>query len=225
LSESDVVRDGAMAEECCQAAAVSRGPAAFAELNAEAGPLRRAAFDAIRKHQRLTPSELAKLAGLSPAVVGDLLGRLDQAGLVRQDDQQRVVGIAGLSLEPTAHQLHLEGTDLFTWCAIDAVGIPGALRVDAQIDTSCWHCSASIHLALAAGVCSTAATQMVWLPQSECTNVLNQFCAHANMFCDNAHLQAWQEGSDVLGQALDLAGAAALGRDSWAEFARAHLPR
>jgi Alkylmercury lyase len=51
-------------------------------------------------------------------------------------------------------------------------------------------------------------------------NVFDQFCTYANMFCDTAHLQAWQEASGLLGRALDLAGAAALGRDSWAEFAR-----
>jgi hypothetical protein len=40
------------------------------------------------------------------------------------------------------------------------------------------------------------------------------------MFCDSAHLRAWQEASELPGRALDLAGAATLGRDGWAEFAR-----
>jgi hypothetical protein len=221
LSNPDLVDGGPMAEQRREPEAVSKGlPTAFAELCAEAGPLRRAAFDAIRIQHPLPARELAELSGLSPAVVAGLLERLDQAGLVRQDDQQRVVGIAGLSLEPTAHRLRLDGTELFTWCAIDAVGIPAALRVDAQVVTRCWHCGTSIQLELACGAPSAASAQMVWLPQADCTNVFDQFCAHANMFCGTAHLRAWQEASKLLGRALDLAGAAALGRDSWAEFAR-----
>jgi succinate-semialdehyde dehydrogenase/glutarate-semialdehyde dehydrogenase len=34
-------------------------------------------------------------------------------------------------------------------------------------------------------------------------------------------LRAWQAATDAIGRALDLAGAAVLGRDSWAEFASA----
>jgi hypothetical protein len=212
-----------MAEDGRDPAAVSSGlPAAFAELytEAEAGPLRRAAFDAIRRHHRLTAAELAELTGLNSAVVAGLLERLGQAGLARQDDQQRVVGIAGLSLEPTAHRLRLDGTGLFTWCAIDAVGIPAALRVDAQIKTRCWHCGIGIELELVGGH-PPASDQRVWLPQSECTSVFDQFCTQANMFCDSEHLGAWQAAADAIGRALDLAGAAGLGRDSWAEFASA----
>jgi hypothetical protein len=66
---------------------------------------------------------------------------------------------------------------------------------------------------------SAASAQMVWLSQSDTTNVFNQFCPQANMFCDTALLQAWQEASELLGRALDLADAAALGRDSWTESA------
>jgi hypothetical protein len=60
-----------------------------------------------------------------------------------------------------------------------------------------------------------------WLPPSECTNSFQQFCAHANLFCDTAHLGTWQEAAGIPGRALDPAGTAALGRDSWPSFANA----
>ncbi|PKM77390.1 MAG: hypothetical protein CVU90_07130 [Firmicutes bacterium HGW-Firmicutes-15] len=40
---------------------------------------------------------------------------------------------------PTEHELCINEHDLFTWCAIDAIGIPSALRVDAKIGSKCFN--------------------------------------------------------------------------------------
>ncbi|MFQ5572575.1 MAG: organomercurial lyase, partial [Rhodothermales bacterium] len=38
-----------------------------------------------------------------------------------------IVGIAGLSLNPTRHRFHVAGRVLYTWCAVDALFFPTIL--------------------------------------------------------------------------------------------------
>ena len=194
-------------------------PSIFAELYSQTGQVRRAAFLALCDGEPLTPSEVATRAGLPHHHVSNALARLAQSGLVRQDEQRRIVGIAGLGVEPSAHQLTLKGVRLFTWCALDAVGIPAALGLDAEVVTRCWHCSATIQLELPAGQPPRPSALRLWLPVSACDNVFEQFCGQANLFCHAEHLQAWKATAHhPPGRALDLAASAELGRETWAEF-------
>ena len=106
--------------------------------------IRRVAFSALRHEERLDhraviPSRRARRPRRHAA-----LRWLHDAGLVERDTAGRVVGIAGLTLEPTKHRLVLDGQGLYTWCAIDAVGIPAALSLDAQVTTSCAHRGATL---------------------------------------------------------------------------------
>jgi alkylmercury lyase len=221
LSSEKVEKEVAMTERCC-GPAVTPGevPAGFGSLNAEAGALRQAGFQAIRRHRRLSAAELAGTAGLNIDATEQMLDRLAQAGLVRRDERRRVVGIAGLSLEPTAHRLRLDSIELFTWCAFDAIGIPAALGIDGDILTRCWQCGASIELQLPAGHPSVGSPRRLWLPPPARSNVFEQFCNLANLFCDSTHLRQWRTGqADPPGRAVDLVEAASLGRDNWAAFA------
>lgn len=198
-------------------------PAAFAELYAEAGALRHVAFGAIRRAETPGPGELAATSGLDVVEVEELLGRMGEAGLVRRDRRGAVVGIAGLSVEPTAHRLVLIGApSLFTWCALDAIGIPAALGLDAEVVTRCWHCGRPIELFLPEGETPDNLGFRLWLPPAACSNVFEQFCSEANLFCDADHLAAWRAAKgDPAGQELDLASVGRIGRASWAEFADA----
>lgn len=208
-----------MTEPEGEGCAIRSLPAAFSELYAEAGALRKVAFAALRRGEILAPSELAARAGLSLSEQEALLARLSDAGLVRRDARGGVVGIAGLSVEPTAHQLHMGGHDLFTWCALDAVGIPAALRLDSRVLTRCWHCGRPIELVLPQGRIGAGLPHRLWLPPASCTNVFADFCADANLFCDVAHLAQWRAAnSDPAGQELDLTDAGEIGRVGWADF-------
>ena len=52
------------------------------------------------------------------------------------------------SLAETPHRLMLDGRQLYAFCAVDAVGIPAALQVDAQVESRCHMCGALVTLAL-----------------------------------------------------------------------------
>ncbi len=127
--------------------------------------LRRVAFRWVRAGRVATASRLADGAGLSLEVVHDELAALEQQGLL-VCDAHGVVGISGLSLVETPHHLHLDGRSLFTWCALDAVGIAAGLGADAAIAGQCFHCQRDVAVRFEAGqvMAASPADLSLWLP-------------------------------------------------------------
>ncbi len=86
------------------------------------------AFHLIRGGRVATDATLAARTGLSLETVGAARARLQEDGrIVYAAGAGGVIGAFGLSLLPTPHALSLDGRPLFTWCALDAVGIPAGL--------------------------------------------------------------------------------------------------
>lgn len=84
------------------------------------------------------------------AVIFDV-GGLVQRGIMVLDEKGDVVGSHGLSLVPTQHRLNINGRNLFTWCAADAVGIPAALGADTKIFSKCFQCHEPLKIEMVNG--------------------------------------------------------------------------
>ena len=193
----------------------------FRDLPDDVLAIRRVAFSALRHHERLDPDELSQRTGRDEQAVRAALRWLDDAGLVERDTDDRVVGIAGLTLEPTKHRLALDGKELHTWCAIDAVGIPAALSLDAHVTTSCSHCGAQLTVDIDHGEPPLDSPLRGWIPPTDCKNVRADLCPFANLFCSQQHLNEWRAAAgDPLGEAADLARFAELGRQAWGDLAK-----
>ncbi len=114
--------------------------------------VRREAFRLIRDGQAATEATLQARTGLAPDVFCAALTALHTQGLiVQQTSQGDIVGVFGLSLVPTPHALCLDGRQLFTWCALDAVGIPVGLASDATVRSHCFACQQELTLVYTAG--------------------------------------------------------------------------
>lgn len=127
--------------------------------------LRRAGFQAVLTGRTMAAPELAAELGLPMAEVRERLTEMAAKGLVELDDRGIVIGCWGLSTRPTIHRLQLDGRAFYTWCAVDAIGIPAALDADARIDSQCAGCSRPLRIDLAGGV-PTAGTRgaiRVWV--------------------------------------------------------------
>jgi Alkylmercury lyase len=174
-------------------------------------------FVALWHDTRLTVEELSDRRGLADALVR--AGRLVLDGDV-------VVGIHGLTVHPTAHWIEHPDSVAHTWCALDAVGIPAALGLDATAHTRCPTCGAALAAVLRAGDVARrgdAEGRRLWIPGGPCDQVVRDFCPHANLYCDADHLAASvPHGSP--GRAVTLADAAALGRVAWHDVATALRP-
>jgi alkylmercury lyase len=155
--------------------------------------IRRAAFDRLRTGHPLPLDDLIHQLDVSPDQVAAALEALAGTGLVEQDPTGAITSAHGLTLAPTQHHLVLDDIELWTWCALDAVGIPAALETDAQVATPCGSCGRPLTLTMSAGAPDPADDLMLWLPREPCTNVRQQFCPDANLFCTHDHLQRWRD--------------------------------
>jgi alkylmercury lyase len=207
---------------CCEdeSANTTELPSLLRDLPDDVRVIRRVAFSALRHAESLSPEELPRRTGLDDHAVNAALRWLDDAGLVERDAEGRVVGIAGLTLERTRHRLVLDGQGLYTWCAIDAIGIPAALSLDAQVTTSCAHCGASLFVPIDHGGPPADSALRGWVPPTECDNVRADICPLANLFCSREHLENWRAGAgNPQGHVADLDRFAELGRQAWGDLA------
>ncbi len=112
----------------------------------------KAAFHAILDGYAIDQTGLASSTRLDPGKVDTVLSSLAARGLVVvEPGSGEVVGSWGLSLVPTNHRLRIRGRGLFTWCAIDAVGIPAGLGEDGAVESECHQCGEPVSIKMVAG--------------------------------------------------------------------------
>jgi alkylmercury lyase len=171
-----------------------------------------AGFVALWHGRSLTPGELF------PGNVEQAVATLVAQGRAEVDESGRMVGIHGLTLRHTRHRFDVAGRPRNTWCAFDSVGIPAALGLDAVARTDCPTCGAELAVEIVAGVPS-GGDAVLWLPSPPAANLLAEFCANADLFCNADHLLDRTHTRRVSGRSCGLAAAAALGRTTWADVA------
>ncbi|HET8526094.1 MAG TPA: organomercurial lyase, partial [Actinomycetota bacterium] len=144
--------------------------------------VRRAAFgELLTAGKPVGFDRVAAATGLTPETTRRALRLVESAGMA-ETDEDRVVGIDGLTTRATRHEIELNGVSLWTWCAYDIVGIAAALEADAAGVTTCGWCDRRIEVAVRKGR-PAAGTAVGWLPNESCSNVIEQFCPSALFFC------------------------------------------
>ena len=125
----------------------------LASFSPEEVAVMRHAFRAILEGRPARVAELQAGVGFPPAVVDEAIQRLSERGVfVVEPDTGEITGARGISLAETSHRLLLDGTLRYAFCAVDAVGVPVALRATATIESHCRHCRAPLTLKLKDGV-------------------------------------------------------------------------
>ncbi|HEY6416931.1 MAG TPA: organomercurial lyase [Acidimicrobiales bacterium] len=165
-------------------------------------------FVALWRGERLNVADLTDDTAAVEALV--------QAGRLEIDDHGVVVGVHGLAARPTAHRVeHADGV-VHTWCALDAIGIPAALALDAAALTTCPACGTALRVTLDGGVPAVDEDMRLWLPGGQCTHLVEDFCRHANLYCTADHV-ASKVAPGTPGSAVTVADAAGIGRVEWAD--------
>jgi hypothetical protein len=180
--------------------------------------VRTVAFESIRKGKAADPWLVATKTGRSETEIRDALELMTSVGAAKLDGAGRIVGVHGLSVEPTVHELTLDGVCLYTWCAIDAIGIPVALGADATARTRCPECGKAIEVSVRSGAAVVAGEPVTWLPTAEYSNLADGLCRQLNLFCDRDHLEAWRRRSgNPDGVVLSVADVEENGRRVWGD--------
>ncbi|HEY5649697.1 MAG TPA: organomercurial lyase [Nitrospiria bacterium] len=146
----------------------------------------------------------------------------DVAYDVEFNDEKAVTGFWGLDLKESGHRFNVDGRDLFTWCAWDALFLPEILKKTALVESACPESKESIRLTVSPGKIETrvparAVMSFVKLdPQTVQTlkdGIVPNFCSYIHFFASREMASQWtakNEGAFILSldEAMDLAGAA-----------------
>ena len=120
----------------------------------------RHAFRALLAGRPVAPSAFAEALGLSPGDADAAIAQHLARGTMVVEDGH-VVAARGLSLPATTHVMEVDGRRLHAFCAVDAVGIPVALKLRARIASACHGCGAPVALAIQGGAVTEAAAELV----------------------------------------------------------------
>src|SRR5437588_548693 len=137
---------------------------------------------------------LSAALGVPAAEVEALLAHVPDAVF---DHQGHVIAY-GLSLTPTPHRFRVNGRDLYTWCALDALMYPVALGQHAEVTSPCPVSGATIRLTVTprtVGRVDPATTVVaIVMPASAaaCCNVRDAFCRHVHFLRGPEEAIAWQ---------------------------------
>ncbi|MBJ6799190.1 organomercurial lyase MerB [Geomonas propionica] len=160
------------------------------------------------RHPRLWLHLLRTLAKGKPVTKASIAVALDMA---LSDVDMAVMGFkdtvydgdgnivaCGLSLIPTPHRFSVDGRNLFTWCALDALMYPVALQQMALVESQCPVTKVVVRLTVTpTGITAlTPATSVVSLvipaAQVGCCNVRNAFCSQVHFLGSPETADEWR---------------------------------
>jgi hypothetical protein len=187
--------------------------------DAAIGAVPREAFRGLLEGHAPAAAEIATAATLSQERIEAAIAELRATGALEVDPDGHVVGAHGLTQRATEHVIISAERIWHTWCALDAIGIPVALNLTAEVRTRCPTCAATIVLVVRdRAPVATEATPVLWHPGGPCTNVMADFCATASLFCNANHLEQWHaQAGEPPGQALTISEAADEGLHIWSD--------
>ena len=173
-------------------------------------------FRALWSGQSVT---LTELLGDDGAALSEAREHLLLRGRIELSTDGHLIAVHGLSLRPTPHQIEHDNGVVNTWCALDAIGIPAAVGIDACAKTTCPTCQRPLAVRLSAGHPQPLPGAVLWYPEVSCGHLIEDFCSGANLFCTIEHLERRAGGSPGVGTVMTTDEVAEVGREVWADAA------
>ncbi|GFE57700.1 organomercurial lyase MerB [Geobacter sp. AOG1] len=149
---------------------------------------------ALAKGKPVTHVSIASALGMSR---GDVRSALTTFKDIEYDADGNLVA-CGLSLTPTPHCFQVNGLNLFTWCALDALMYPVALQQTAQVESHCPVTGTAVRLTVTpAGVTFLApagAVVSLVIPagQAGCCTIRIAFCSQVHFIASPQAADAWR---------------------------------
>lgn len=209
-------RDGAGASEsCCSTPGAEVDSDALEALrrrttSPEADAVRTAAFWLLLdRGQPVSVATIAVSTNLDEATVEQVVE--EGAGRVELDNRGRIVGIAGLTINATRHRVTIESKTRWTWCALDAVGILGALEATGAVRSTDPSTGRPVEIDFVAGEPRGEATLFI-LGGYDGGNVREEWCPLVNFFSTRGDAETWVAKHDLEGDIVsigEIAGRAA----------------
>lgn len=94
-----------------------------------------ALVEGIARSGAISPEEFASKLGIEPSRAKDIFAEFASMGV--QIDEQGNAVAAALTARQTAHRIQVGGRELYAWCALDTLFIPGLVGEPADIESTC----------------------------------------------------------------------------------------
>ncbi|MBL4624948.1 MAG: hypothetical protein JKY42_07400 [Flavobacteriales bacterium] len=165
----------------------------FQEVDKEKWPL----FIEVQK-QLLTgnPIAVGRVAKILDVTVEEANGIISQFGETNQEGE--IVAFAGLSIVPTPHSFKVDGKQLFTWCAADALIFPSFFGVSAEIESIDPVNKQSINLVIKGKTIDFIQPESAfvsWVDDVDMKDIRNTMCKRIHFFVSEETATAWQKNN------------------------------
>ncbi len=188
-------------------------PSALEQLRAEklspdVEALRSAGFRLLLEHGRpVNLDTWTAAAGVELGTLEEALASAQAKGRVQLDAEGRLVGIAGLTVEPGRHRIDIDGSIRWTWCALDAVGILGAMGVSGTVYSTDPSTGEAIEIRFTNGVPTDDAVLFI-LGGYDGGTAVDAWCPMVNFFGTSDAAEAWASHAGLEGDVVALADVA-----------------
>ena len=170
------------------------------------------------------PAALADELGCSVSEATQAIAQLESQGLIRRDETGSIVGSYGLSVVPSQDVIHIQGRQLWTWCAKTSVGVLAALG-GGTVESRCPMSGRQIRLTFEGPTPPKDTGLAVFWPGTEltscCKSAVDEVCPNINFFESAEAAKSWAASSGVPGEVLSVEEATARSVGKWAELLEA----
>ncbi|MFY9300583.1 MAG: alkylmercury lyase family protein [Candidatus Nitrosotenuis sp.] len=159
---------------------------------------------------------VAKDLDIEPSRLNQIVSVLEGSGYLTFGKNVEIVGACGMSASSTSHLFYLGDRPINVWCAIDALGIPLVLGINAEVKSKCSHCGDKIGIKTRGGDLEEYNNDnlvFVGFSGKMEGKIVKDLCPYLNFFCSLEHLQEWKKSRpDIRGMGLSLPVAAELSK-------------
>lgn len=208
-------------DSCCSVPAADRGDSEILsemrdeEVAPEVAALRSAGFQLLLAHgQPVDQKTWAEAAGVEESTLSEVLESAQDRGRVELDSQGRLLGLAGLTITPTRHRLDIDGKQRWTWCALDAIGILGAVAANGAVSSTDPGTGEDIEIRFNRGVPDGDASLFILGGHGD-LNVRDAWCPNVNFFTSRPAAEEWVGANGFEGEIVSVAQVAEQAADMW----------
>ncbi|KAK9240256.1 hypothetical protein V1525DRAFT_225091 [Lipomyces kononenkoae] len=163
-------------------------------------------------------SDLSAITGLDRDMATEYVGRLCQLGLLKLDPNGAIVGAAGLSVSHTKHELVFEGRRFWAWCALDILGIFGALGASGFTKSSGALGNEPIQVDFVDGVPQQTGI-VIFIPDiSLVTSICRDWCPNVILFPSKTEGDEWLRNRPLDGSLLSIQNVAKVAEKIWSSI-------
>ncbi|MCH8982982.1 MAG: hypothetical protein IH943_02635 [Acidobacteria bacterium] len=91
-------------------------------------------LEELAKGEPISRERASEVVGLPLEKIDKMFMAIDTAG-GQLDDQGNFIGMV-LTLKPTRHSFRVNGNDMYAWCSLDTILLPGILEAEGEIEST-----------------------------------------------------------------------------------------